>query len=166
MQTLNYGLKTGSSGAADHGKVTSDYWNSEERISNSKTRMTSGSTGLGWFAARPFFDLGYAFNKRARGNSLCRRVSRSLEDEEDEDHEHEEDEGTPPRFVDETFLWQNVRFDTGMRGLNFFFEEFKVSTNSAAGCTRSLRNNETRQHHLITSFLIYVQFLLNVNANI
>jgi iron complex outermembrane recepter protein len=137
---IEYGYKNWLFWSSGSRQVASDYRSPEERITNSKTRMTSGSVGLGWFAKRPFFNFSYAFNKGRMGIPFAGEFHHHEEEgEENHDHEHEETAAK----VDETFTWQNIRFDTGIRGLNSFFEEFKISSSFSRWMHKELENEET-----------------------
>jgi iron complex outermembrane recepter protein len=137
---VEYGLKNWLIWSSGSRQVAGDYWSSETRIPNSKTRMTSGSLGLGWFAERPFFNLSYSFNKGRLGVPFAGEFHHHDEDAGEEDHDHDEEEAA---LVDETFTWQNIRFNTGMKGLNAFFEEFRISANFSRWIHKELENEET-----------------------
>ncbi len=133
-----YGYKNWIFWGSGSRQVAGDYYSAQERIHNSKTRMTSGSAGFGWFGEKPFFNLGYAFNDGRLGIPFAGEFHHHHGEEEEEGHEDEE----IPAIVDETFTWQNVRLNTGMRGLNSFLEEFKISANFSRWMHKELENDE------------------------
>lgn len=114
-------------------QVTSDYSSPLGLVHNSDTRMTSGSAGVGWFADRPFFNIGYAFNKGRLGIPFA-----------GEFHQHEHDDGDhgDHASVDETFTWQNVRLNTGLKNANSFFEEFRIAAGFSRWMHKELENDE------------------------
>jgi iron complex outermembrane receptor protein len=134
---IEYGYKNWLIWSSGSRQVASDYRSPETRIVNSKTRMTSGSMGLGWFAQRSFFDLSYAFNKGRLGIPFAGEFHHH--DEGEEVHDQEESSA----IVDESFTWQNIRFDSGLRGLNAFFEEIKISSSFSRWMHKELEGEET-----------------------
>ena len=118
-------------------QVANDYFSAEGRVDNSKTRMTSGSAGFGWFADKPFFNLSYAFNDGRLGIPFAGEFHHHDEGEEEEGNEEE-----TAAIVDETFTWQNVRVNTGMRGLHSFFEELKIAANFSRWMHKELENEQ------------------------
>jgi iron complex outermembrane receptor protein len=129
-----YGYKNWLFWGSGSRQVTGDYSSPEGRVENSKTRLTSGSAGLGWYAKGPFFNLSYAFNTGRLGVPFAGEFHSHDEEEEN----HQEDAAA---LVDETFTWQNVRFDTGMRDMQSVFEEFKVSANFSRWMHKELEND-------------------------
>lgn len=124
-------------------QTTGDYSSPLGRVANSQSRMTSGSLGFGWFAERPFFNLSYAFNQGRLGVPFAGEFHQHHGDQEetdpfDPDHEHE-----ASALVDETFTWQNVRVNTGMKGMKSFIEEIKIAANFSRWIHRELENDET-----------------------
>ena len=124
-----------SSGAR---QVASDYRSPEGRVDNSATRMTSGSLGFGWFDQRPFFNFSYSFDKGRLGVPFAGEFHHHDEDDDNDDHDghdhehdgdddHDHDEEAVR--IDETFTRQDVRLNIGVRGLDFFFDEFRLATN-------------------------------------
>jgi iron complex outermembrane recepter protein len=131
-----YGYKNWLLWSSGSRQVASDYSSAEARVQNSKTRMTSGSAGLGWFSDGPFFNLSYAFNKGRLGIPFAGEFHHHHEEEGAEDPEEE-----APALVDESFTWQNVRLNAGTHKANSFFEEFKLSTSFSRWMHKELEND-------------------------
>lgn len=134
--SAEYGYKNWLVWGSGSRQVTSDYWTPLGRVENSKTRMTSGSLGVGWFSDGPFANLSYAFNKGRLGIPFAGEFHGHDEtsgDEEDQEHEGE-------ALVDETFTWQNVRMNAGTRKVNSWIEEFKVAANFSRWMHKELEN--------------------------
>ncbi len=137
-----YGHKNWLFWSSGSRQVAGDYSGAAGRVENSKTRMTSGSTGVGWFSNRPFFNLSYAFNKGRLGIPFAGKFHHPHEVEGEEDAEdHEDPDEEIAALVDETFTWQNVRFNGGMRGMKTFLEEFKVSANFSRWMHKEIEND-------------------------
>jgi iron complex outermembrane receptor protein len=149
-----YGLKNWLFWSSGSRQVAGDYSSADERVQNSKTRMTSGSAGMGWFSDGPFFNLSYAFNKGRLGIPFAGEFHHHHEEEGAEDHEDHEEETAA--LVDETFTWQNARFDVGTHRANSLFNEFKLSASFSRWMHKELENKE-----VATSF---DNKLLNVRA--
>lgn len=130
-----YGYKNWLFWGSGSRQVAGDYSSAEGRVDNSKTRMTSGSAGIGWYAKGPFFNLSYAFNDGRLGIPFAGAFHSHGEEEGEEDHE-----GEHAAFVDETFTWQNVRLNTGVRELPGIFEEIKISANFSRWMHKELEN--------------------------
>ncbi|MDM7995777.1 MAG: TonB-dependent receptor [Acidobacteriota bacterium] len=143
--SAEYGRKNWLVWSSGSRQVTGDYSSAAGRVENSKTRMTSGSAGFGWFSDRPFFNLSYAFNEGRLGIPFAGEFHHHHHEEEGEEdsEDHEDHEEEAAASVDETFTWQNVRFNGGMRGMHSFFEEFKVSANFSRWMHKELENEET-----------------------
>lgn len=107
-------------------QVAGDYRSPIGRVDNSKTRMTSGNVGFGWFGTRPFFSLGHYFNDGRFGIPYAGRFHRHHDEGEVMEDEHE-DEDTD--LVDETFTWQNVRMTAGVKDLAGAVEKIRVAAN-------------------------------------
>jgi iron complex outermembrane receptor protein len=105
-----------------------DYRSPQGSVDNSKTSMTSGNFGLGWFNDRRFFNIACSLSEGRLGIPFA-----------GEFHHHEDGGDT---HVDETFTHQNFRFDAGSR-LDSVFEEIKLSTNFSRWIHRELENKET-----------------------
>ena len=111
-------------------QVASDYQSPEGRVDNSDTRMTSGSLGFGWFDRRPFFNFSYSFDKGRLGVPFAGEFHHHDDDHDGHDHDgHDHDHGEAVVRIDETFTRQDVRLNIGVRGLDFFFDEFRLATN-------------------------------------
>ena len=149
-----YGYKNWLFWSGASRQVASDYHSAEGRVENSKTRMTSGSIGLGWFGDRPFFNLGYSFNKGRLGipfaGEFHHHEDGDDDDEEEGDHHHDHGEEDSAR-VDETFTRQDFRFNAGARKLNSVFEEVRLSANFSRWTHRELEI-ENGEEEVATSF--------------
>ena len=104
-------------------QIANDYYSPEGRVGNSKTRMTSGNVGLGWFSDGPFFSLGYYFNKGRLGIPFAWEFHHHDEDETSHGEEEAGDQ------VDEAFTWQNVRLTTGMVDVGRHIEKIRIAAN-------------------------------------
>ncbi|MBM3789820.1 MAG: TonB-dependent receptor [Acidobacteria bacterium] len=103
-------------------QAAGDYYSPEGRVDNSRTRMTSGNVGFGWFGHRPFFNLGYYFNKGLLGIPFAGEFHHHSEaGEPEEEHDGER--------VDQPFAWQNVRLTAGMHHLGGAVEKIKLAAN-------------------------------------
>ena len=152
-----YGYKNWLVWSGASRQVASDYHSPEGRVDNSKTRMTSGSIGLGWFGDRPFFNLGYSFNKGRLGIPYAGEFHHHENDDDGDDddegeHGHHHDHGEDDiARVDETFTRQDVRFNVGARELNSVFEEIRLSANFSRWMHRELEL-ENGEEEVATSF--------------
>jgi iron complex outermembrane receptor protein len=130
-----YGYKNWLVWGSGSRQVAGDYSSPNGRVDNSRTRMTSGSVGFGWFSEGPFLNLGYSFNKGLLGIPFA-----------GEFHDHEDgdaagEEGEEPVLIDEKFTWQNVRFNTGMHGIqSALLEEFHLAANFTRWMHREVEN--------------------------
>ena len=149
-----YGYKNWLIWSSGSRQVASDYHSPERRVDNSKTRMTSGSFGLGWFGSSPFFNIGYSFNTGRLGIPFAGEFHHHEEEEDDDDDdnedEHHGEHDTAPR-VDETFIRQDFRFNAGARKLNFVFEEVRLSANFSRWIHDELEM-ENGEEEVATSF--------------
>ncbi len=143
--SAEYGHKNWLVWSSGSRQVTGDYSSAAGSVENSKTRMTSGSAGFGWFSHRPFFSLSYAFNKGRLGIPFAGEFHHHHHEEEGEEdsEDHGDHEEEAAASVDETFTWQNVRLNGGMRGLHSLIEEFKVSANFSRWMHKELENEAT-----------------------
>jgi len=137
--SIEYGVKNWLFWAGGRRQVASDYHSAEGRVDNSKTRLSSGHTGFGWFGEKPYFTLGYAFNTGRFGVPYA-----------GEFHHHEEPHNEFPDpenedlervLVDETFTWQNVQFGAGVRGIGSFVEKFRYSSSYVRWMHKELEND-------------------------
>jgi iron complex outermembrane recepter protein len=139
-----YGLKNWLFWGSGSRQVTSDYSSPEGRVDDSRTRMTSGSAGLGWFGDGTFFNLGYSFNRGRLGIPFAGAFHHHDDDEEESAGAEEADHTAR---VDETFTWQNVRLNTGVSGRQSFIEDVHV----AASFTRWM-HSEREDDQIATAF--------------
>ena len=143
-----YGYKNWLVWASGSRNVASDYRSPEGRVDNSKTRMTSASLGFGWFGRQPFFNMGYSFNTGRLGIPFAGDFHRHEEEENEHGHNgrdhggHDLEENEYTR-VDESFMRQDVRFNTGARDLDFVFNEIRLSANFSRWIHRELEKEET-----------------------
>jgi iron complex outermembrane receptor protein len=132
---MEYGVRNWLFWGGGTRQITSDYHSPEGRVENSLTRLNSGHLGVGWFGAKPYFTLGYAFNDGRFGVPFA-----------GEFHHHEDGapagaDEEPPALVDETFTWQNVRVGTGVRAIGSFLEAFRFAASFARWMHKELEND-------------------------
>jgi iron complex outermembrane receptor protein len=136
---VEYGYKNWLIWGSGSRQVAGDYSSPAGRVDNSQTRMTSGSVGFGWFSEGPFVNLGYSFNKGRMGIPFAGEFHHH-EEEETGGEEGEEEHV----LVDETFTWQNVRFNTGMHSIkSALLEEFHLAANFTRWMHREVENEIT-----------------------
>ncbi len=117
-------------------QVASDYSSPLGRVEDSNTRLSSGSLGFGWFGSRPFFSAGYAVQDGRFGVPFAGEFHHHDDSAEEGNHAHDHTQ------VHETFTWQNVRFNTGIRNLNSFLERFRLIGNFSRWIHRELEGQE------------------------
>lgn len=133
---VEYGVGSWLFWSSTSRQVASDYASPQGPVENSKTRMTSGSAGLGWFSDGAFMNLSYAFNKGRLGVPFAGEFHHHHEDgEEPASEEHEEE-----AQVDETFTWQNIRLNAGARHFHAAFDELKIAVNFSRWIHKELEN--------------------------
>jgi len=136
--SAEYGFKNWMVWGHGSRQVTSDYHTPEDRVENSKTRMTSGNLGFGWFGHGPFFSLGYYFNKGRLGVPFAGEFHHH----DDEGDGGDSAGGEAPPLVDEKFTWQNVRLTVGAAAFSGVFEKLKLAANFSRWMHKELENDQ------------------------
>ena len=136
---FEYGFKNWMIWGTAGRQIAGDYYSPAGRVENSKTRLTSGSLGLGWFGEKPFFNLTYSANRGRFGVPYAGEFHEQEGKEESRgpdwygllarwNHEGlDPEEGHNAILVDETFCWQNLRWNAGIRELPHFIEKVRFS---------------------------------------
>ena len=125
--------------AGGGGQRTADYSTPIGVVANSKSRISNGNAGFGWFSDRGFASIDYKANDGRYGIPFANEFhAHHEEDEEGEHHEEEEhhEEGEDEHHaaeelarVDLAFRRHNVRFTGGVRNLGSWVDGFEVSLN-------------------------------------
>ena len=119
------------------GQRTRDYDTPDGRVINSKSRISNGSIGVGWFGSNAFVSVDYRANEGRSGIPFASEFHAHHEEEEhhdeDEEEHHDEDEGHEHEEelenVDIMMRHHNGRFTLGLRDLGSAIEEFELSFN-------------------------------------
>ena len=116
--------------AGGGGQRTGDYTAPDGPVSNSKSRISNGSMGFGWFGVRAFASVDYKANDGRYGIPFATAFHGEHDageegEEEHEDHEEEED----LENVEIAMRLHNVRFSGGLRELGSTIEGFELSLN-------------------------------------
>ncbi len=105
-----------------------DYDTPEGKVDNSKTRLSTGRAGFGYFTDRTFFSFGYQIEDGRYGVPGIGALH--AHEHEGEEHEGEEELEEEQLQVDLDSRRQSARFDVGMRNLEIrFVESFRVVFN-------------------------------------
>ena len=98
---------------------TEDYDTPEGTVENSKTELSNGSLGAGFYGERAFFAIGYGIEDGRFGVPGAGEFHGHEEEEVVHDEiEGEHEEGEEEFFIDNDFRRQNVRFDFGLQNFN------------------------------------------------
>lgn len=114
------------------GQRTADYDTPTGAIDNSKSRISNGNVGIGWFGERAFASIDYKGNDGRYGIPFAGDFHAHVDGEGDE---HEEGEGDEEEHEEElegvevAFRRHNVRFSGGLRNLGSWLDGFDVSLN-------------------------------------
>ena len=107
------------------GQRTDDYSTPIGKIENSKSRISNGSAGIGWYSDGGFVSAGYKANDGRSGipfaGSLLGRHEQGGEEEAAREEEVE--------AIDVVFRRHNVHFTGGLRNLGSTLEGFELSLN-------------------------------------
>jgi iron complex outermembrane receptor protein len=107
------------------GQRAANYTTPVGTIDNSKSRISNGNLGFGWFGERGFASVDYKANDGRHGIPFANEFhGRHDEEEEAEDEEHEELES-----VDIAFRRHNFRFTGGFESPGTWLEGFGLSLN-------------------------------------
>ena len=109
--------------AGGGGQRTADYTTPIGVVDNSKSRISNGNAGFGWFSNRGFASIDYKANDGRYGIPFAGEFHGHHGHEEEGEHE-EELEG-----VDLAFRRHNVRFTGGLRNLGSWVDGFELSLN-------------------------------------
>ena len=112
---FEYGARNWLFWANGGNQKTGDFKTPEGRIPNSGTRITTGSTGLGWFGSRGFASASYEYDDGRYGIPA---VEAEHEGEEGEEHHH---------AADIDYFRRNLRFSGGGRNLRSFVEKIRLA---------------------------------------
>jgi hypothetical protein len=118
-------------------QAAGDYSSPMGRVVNSKTDLTSGSLGVGWFGDLPFVNLTYSANEGRFGVPYAGQFHGHDHSSSDPAFLGERTAGEPgsnenpdsPPQVDETVSWQSISLNAGYRELNHYLSKFRFSGN-------------------------------------
>lgn len=116
---LEVGLNNWMVWAGGGGQRTSDYDTPAGSIENSRTRISNGNLGVGWFGERGFATLDYKANDGRYGIPFANEFHGHEDEEDDEELD----------AVDVAFRRHNFRFTGGARNLSGAVEGFELSLN-------------------------------------
>ena len=111
--------------AGGGGQRTGDYRTPLGLVDNSKSRISNGNVGLGWFSDRVFASIDYKANDGRYGIPFAGEFHGHHEEEEEHEEEHEEELAG----VDLAFRRHNIRFTGGLRNLGSWIDSFELSVN-------------------------------------
>jgi hypothetical protein len=121
------------------GQRTKDYDTPIGKVDNSKSRISNGNVGFGWFGNRGFASIDYKANDGRYGIPFANEFhGHHHEEGEEEPMEGEEEEEL--EAVDVAFRRHNARFTGGFRNSGSFLEGFKFSLNYTATGTTTKSN--------------------------
>jgi iron complex outermembrane receptor protein len=136
------------------GQRTADYDTPAGIVENSKSRISNGNAGFGWFGNRGFASIDYKGNDGRYGIPFA-----------NEFHGHHHEEGEVPgeevpgeeeaeelEAVDLAFRRHNVRFTGGFRNLGSFFDGFKLSLNYSDWNHDEVETFHTGEQETATTF--------------
>ena len=112
--------------AGGGGQRTADYTTPIGVIDNSKSRISNGNAGFGWFSNRGFASIDYKANDGRYGIPFASEFHGHHGHEEEGEHEEDEEE---LEGVDLAFRRHNVRFTGGLRNLGSWVDGFELSLN-------------------------------------
>ena len=130
--TAEHGVKDWSFWMGGGGQRTSDYSTPLGTIENSKSRISNGNAGLGFFGEKAFTSLEYLFNEGRHGIPFAAEFHAHGHGEEEHGEHEEEEHGEHEEELDAVsvaFRRHNVRFTGGLRDLGSWIESFKLSLN-------------------------------------
>jgi iron complex outermembrane recepter protein len=113
---------------AGSGQRTGDYNSPIGEVENSKSRISSGNAGFGWFGNRGFFTFDYDVNDGRYGIPFAGEFHGHGHDNDNDDgndHDNDEDE----ELIDLTFRRHNVRWSGGFQNLGKFIDRIRLSLN-------------------------------------
>ncbi len=153
--SFEYGYRNWMAWGTAGRQVAGDYYSPEGRVENSKTRLTSGSFGWGWFGAKPFVNLTYSTNRGRFGVPYAGHFHGSHGEERNEtgkigthglfraaEAEAREEEIETEAQVDEVFRWQNLRWNGGFRDLSGLFPRVHFSAAYTLWNHREVENGD------------------------
>ena len=108
------------------GQRTADYRTPIGVVDNSKSRISNGNAGFGWFSNRGFASIDYKANDGRYGIPFASEIHGYHGHEEEGEHEEDEEE---LEGVDLAFRRHNVRFTGGLRNLGSWVDGFELSLN-------------------------------------
>lgn len=114
------------------GQRTGDYDTPIGAIENSKTRISDGLGGFGYFNSKAFFSLGYGVNDGRYGIPFAGEFEAGEEGEEEEESHQ----------IDLRFRRHNVPVTFGFRGLDSFVDGLRVSLNYSKWEHQELEGSE------------------------
>ena len=112
--------------AGGGGQRTADYTTPIGVVDNSKSRISNGNAGFGWFSNRGFASIDYKANDGRYGIPFASEFHGHHGHEEEGEHEEDEEE---LEGVDLAFRRHNVRFTGGLRNLGSWVDGFELSLN-------------------------------------
>jgi iron complex outermembrane receptor protein len=119
----SFNVEVGTGGwmlwAGGGGQRTADYESPIGTIDNSKSRISNGNVGLGWFSERGFASIDYKANDGRYGIPFAGEFHADPEEEGEEELDE----------VDLAFRRHNVRLNTGLRNLGSWLDGFELSLN-------------------------------------
>ena len=112
--------------AGGGGQRTADYTTPIGVIDNSKSRISNGNAGFGWFSNRGFASIDYKANDGRYGIPFASEFHGHHGHEEEGEYEEDEEE---LEGVDLAFRRHNVRLTGGLRNLGSWVDAFELSLN-------------------------------------
>jgi iron complex outermembrane receptor protein len=106
------------------GQRSGDYMTPAGTIDNSKSRISNGNAGFGWFGERAFASLDYKANDGRYGIPFANQFHGHHDEEGEEEEEEEELDA-----VDIAFRRHNVRLTGGFQNAGGWIEGFELSLN-------------------------------------
>lgn len=120
--SVEYGAGSWLFWGAGSGQRTGDYETPIGEVENSKSRISGGTAGLGWFGQRAFFSFDYDLNDGRYGIPFAGEF-------EGRDNDNDNDNDEDGELVDLAFRRHNVRFTGGFQNLGNFIDRFRLSLN-------------------------------------
>lgn len=127
---FEYGQKNWLFWGSGSGQRTGDYHTPQGVIENSKTRVSNGSGGIGWYGDKAFASLGYGYDNSRYGVPFAAEFEGGAAEQE----EHE--------AIDLSARRHNVRLNTGVRNLGSFVDQFNLSLNYSNYQHKELEGSE------------------------
>jgi iron complex outermembrane recepter protein len=108
------------------GQRTGDYTSGEGTIDNSKSRVTNGKLGLGWYGDTFFLSGSYGIHDGRYGIPFATAFHGTEEHGAEEDEHGDEEE---PEDIDVAWRSHNLKLNTGFHDLDSFVKDIRVGLN-------------------------------------